>query len=391
MSTKKEKESVVFELRIPYHEATEILDELDLQNTSPLDTERRSYPRTRYRIPGGLRVLFHQPGNSASVCSVIPRDISRSGIGFLHGSFVYTGTICDLTLPTVDGERVLVRGKVVRCAHVRGSAHDVGVAFDQLIDLRNYVRDLPDHEITVSQAQPPTFSGKALYVDDSVDDRELARFLLSRLGVEVDVASDASGALGLASQKKFDIALINVDMENRTGHRIAELLSDSFCTGPFIACTADESPQVRVEAMANGFVAVLTKPYELDTMIEVLTHYLSGKSKEAAAPEPIYSSKWSDEPMRPLILDFLRRLQEKIQRFEQLLAAKDIPALGKLCCELKASAGGYGYDQIGALARDIERLIATRPRAEQLHGKFKELLLLCKAACLVLNQQSATK
>lgn len=55
-------------------------------------------------------------------------------MAFLHCSFLYPGSIISATLRTRDGEQMSVTGKVVRCEHVSGRVHEVGVKLDQAID-----------------------------------------------------------------------------------------------------------------------------------------------------------------------------------------------------------------------------------------------------------------
>ena len=71
------------------------------------------------------------------------RDISAIGISFLHGTFLYSGQRCTVTLRTIDGERVLVSGQVVNCRSAQDRIHVVGLAFDDPIDIVNFVH-LPE-------------------------------------------------------------------------------------------------------------------------------------------------------------------------------------------------------------------------------------------------------
>ncbi len=377
-------DTVLTESRAFNHETQEVLAELDAQSPAAPIPFRR-HPRHLFRVHGSLSVVFYHPGKSASTCSVVPRDISASGIGFLHGGFVYPGTQCEVKLPTVDGESTLVAGKVVRCVLIRSNVHDVGVEFNNEINLNDHLDTLPDlnPEPEEKKSGPPHFSAQVLYVEESEDDRELAVFLLKRLGVEVETTTDPNEALARAAQQRFDMVWISLDLEGRLAQRLAELLSDGFCSGPFVACTSDESPKTKINALADGFVAVLNKPYEVDAFVKVLTEHLPKKREAPKPPEPLYSTNWSDESMRPLILNFLSRLDDKVRRMAEAMAAKNVPAIGKLCSELKASAGGYGYAQIGALARELETLIANNPRPDQFRLKFENLARLCGLACMV--------
>jgi len=67
------------------------------------------------------------------------RNLSPTGIAFLHGSFVYTGTGCVLALHDAQGKIVGVEGKVVRCQHVRGHVHDIGVRFSRPLDVKQFL------------------------------------------------------------------------------------------------------------------------------------------------------------------------------------------------------------------------------------------------------------
>lgn len=62
-------------------------------------------------------------------------DLSRGGMSFFHGHYIHVDTACDLTLITADRRGVRMAGHVVRCAHVRDHVHQVGIRFDQPLDL----------------------------------------------------------------------------------------------------------------------------------------------------------------------------------------------------------------------------------------------------------------
>ncbi len=370
-------------------QATVLLDELEAR-PRPADSQQNpGEKRYRYRFYNGLTAELEHPGGSVRECKVFPRDLSVNRITLLVGSFLHTETRCLVTLPTVDGETVMVPGKVSRCAHVRGNAHEADIEFDLALDLNNHIAELSKVSEPEEEDKPPTFSAKVLYVEDAIDDRELACFLLERLGVEVHATSDASEALAMATKIPFDMVLISMELEGQTGPRIADLLSDGFCPGPFVACSTNESPQAKIDALASGFVTVLPKPYGLDDFVELLEQHLPSEPAPESKIEPLFSSKWGDEPMRPLILGFLERLEGKVRRMQELLAERNTTALGKLCRELKGSAGGYGYEQIGELGRDLERIIAEGDQSQVFRTKFDKLISACTAACQVRAQASA--
>lgn len=95
----------------------------------------------RVRFPKGTSIrveMMYSDGTRAFLLSP-GRDLSESGIGVFHNSYVHTGVACIVTLRTIDGESVMRTGRVRRCIHLRGSVHEVGIQFDQPLDLSLFV------------------------------------------------------------------------------------------------------------------------------------------------------------------------------------------------------------------------------------------------------------
>jgi len=122
-------------LRFPMSEIRAVLAELGEVN-SPLDLDRRR--AARYPYMAGEPLVFQLEGSSTKFV-VRSRDLSAHGIGFLHGSFLYQGQGCTIALRTIDGEEVLVTGKIVHCRCVRGRIHVVGMLFDNPVEIENFI------------------------------------------------------------------------------------------------------------------------------------------------------------------------------------------------------------------------------------------------------------
>lgn len=99
---------------------------------------------TRMALPvDTLDVQMKQLGGTTAWHRVWPRDISQTGLGFIHGAFVHPGVACSVALPTLDGEVLAVAATVARCEHIRGRAHFVGVRFDEVLALHRFVPGVP--------------------------------------------------------------------------------------------------------------------------------------------------------------------------------------------------------------------------------------------------------
>ena len=112
--------------------------------TTPPPSERRNI-RAQYQNPN-LRVIITQPSGQTIKHVVVARNLSRWGMAFIHGRFVYQDSRCIAILPSLDGKERQVEGKVIRCRHVGGIMHEVSVLFEQPIDLDLYISLLPKQQ-----------------------------------------------------------------------------------------------------------------------------------------------------------------------------------------------------------------------------------------------------
>jgi CheY-like chemotaxis protein/HPt (histidine-containing phosphotransfer) domain-containing protein len=382
------KTGYVDSLRMSAREHADILNELDAHQAQALDDDRRHEQRLRFSQQALLFVQIRHPGGTAGNYLVRTRNLSRTGIGFLHGSFVYTGTACTVALRSVDKAVVAVEGRVVRCNHVRGHVHEVGVHFDKPIRLRQFLgREAPPETADSHSSELPKLAGRVLCIDDAVADQDLLKFHLENLGLHCDLVADPLDALSRAESAKYDLVLTSLSLPGgMSGFALADALRTSGYAGPVIAMTADERDATRIDALQRGFASFLAKPYRFEDLLRLLLQHLTPLS--AGTSEVLTSELWSDVAMRPLIRRFLQRLAGQSQEIQRLANTPGSePVFRKLCTELKGSAGSYGYPTISQAAHDL--LDNSSPY--DLRGKLDALAHLCQAAANVLNVEAAAE
>jgi hypothetical protein len=101
--------------------------------------DRRKSPRIVVEGTFSVLLTMEAIGGSPAFYRIYPWDLSRSGVGFFHRSFVYPGTRCSFTGLTFDGEPFTLKGDVVRCAHVSGNVHAVGTRLDAEIEPERFL------------------------------------------------------------------------------------------------------------------------------------------------------------------------------------------------------------------------------------------------------------
>jgi PilZ domain len=126
-------------LRLTDEQWRELSDQLDRVN--PYETGQRRHERISYRKLAQIAVAIQQPNGQWAKYIVRSRDLSPSGIGFIHGSYIHTGSACRVILKDPKGQVVCLEGTVRRCDLVKGTAHNIGVQFREEINLNRFVSD----------------------------------------------------------------------------------------------------------------------------------------------------------------------------------------------------------------------------------------------------------
>lgn len=108
-----------------------LLERLALHDAVSL--ERSSREHKRLKVPSNITievVLTHPGGGEVHVRAVV-KDVSKTGLGMLYGGFLHHGTRVAVRFIGDDRTALIVQGaRVVRCVHVQGPVHDIGMKFD---------------------------------------------------------------------------------------------------------------------------------------------------------------------------------------------------------------------------------------------------------------------
>lgn len=158
-----------------------VLDAL-LERLETTSRSQAAVARGAVRVPfRRLSVAFtvlHSDGTAAHM-TVACRNLSRGGVGILHAAYMHVGTSCQVHLPRSGRPDATVPGVVVRCRHVGGRVHEIGVKFHELIDPKDYVSATPeDVRRVLDSIKPAEFSCKVmLWIADDATRRNITRLL----------------------------------------------------------------------------------------------------------------------------------------------------------------------------------------------------------------------
>ena len=120
-------------------ELTEVFERLDKMEGGGSDSVLSGSQRRLYRVGRVPVQMLGMNDLTPLTFQMKPSYICRIGMSLLHGVFVYPGTACKIALRSLGGEAVEVPGEVASCRWVDGRVHEIGVKFDEPIELDDFV------------------------------------------------------------------------------------------------------------------------------------------------------------------------------------------------------------------------------------------------------------
>ena len=120
-------------------------------------------------------------------------------------------------------------------------------------------------------------SKKILIVDDEQDIVETLKFMLEAQGYECFWAYDGENGLNMAKELIPDLMILDVMMPKINGYKISRLLKydNKYKDIPIIMITARSQEEDKVIGQETGVNEYITKPFELDEVINKVNEYLA--------------------------------------------------------------------------------------------------------------------
>ncbi len=222
-----------------------------------------------------------------------------------------------------------------------------------------------------------------LVVDDGEENRELVKLVLEEAGLQVDEAVNGQLGVDMALKKEYALILMDIQMPVMDGYTATTRLREQNVQIPIIALTANAMKGFEQQCLAAGFTGYLTKPVEVDALMNTLAGLLGAERSDsvvettalAAGPAPtgvlatspqsaempiVSRFSASDPRYRAIIQKFAGNLQEQLAAIDHAWQARDFDALAKVAHWLSGSGGTVGFDVFTQPARHLESLAKSR-------------------------------
>ena len=118
------------------------------------------------------------------------------------------------------------------------------------------------------------FSGKILVVEDDSASQKTILAILTKLGLETDIANNGKQAGQKATKQLFDLILMDMHMPKMNGYEATKSLRKQGLTIPIIALTASVMKNDLDKCLTAGCDLFLSKPVNRNKLLETLAKYL---------------------------------------------------------------------------------------------------------------------
>ena len=175
----------------------------------------------------------------------------------------------------------LVKQLVTMMGGSVGVSSMVGVGSDFWFTVPS-LKNNPFNEIAGNNRFPDVkvhhvYGKSVLYIEDNDANQFLVEKIFKKLsGCHLFSASSGYEGLKIASQEKFDLILLDLNLPDLHGYEVLELLKaiDKAKDVPVIAVSANAMPADIQLAIKKGFTAYLTKPFNINEFLQVVTEKL---------------------------------------------------------------------------------------------------------------------
>ena len=117
-----------------------------------------------------------------------------------------------------------------------------------------------------------------LIVDDEVSMRRMLEILFSQEGYQVQTAASAETALEALNQRPIDLVISDIRMPGLSGLDLLRRLKADDSEAEVVLMTAYASTESAIEAIKLGAFDYVTKPFQVDELVNIVRHALEKKA-----------------------------------------------------------------------------------------------------------------
>jgi CheY-like chemotaxis protein len=342
-----------------------IVEKLDAAEKGKAST-KRNFSRWPF-VHASIKVAIVQPSGSEVTLKLAARNISRGGVSLLHNCFVHPGSQVIVSLPRLAGGAKDIVGSVKRCLHRRGVLHELGVSFEEEIELRDFVGVARGTDLfSLERIEPDKLIGTVLHVEDNdVDARMFAHFLRE---TQLRVKRAKSGLEGLdMAVQEFNLIVSDWRMPDITGTEMIRRIRELGVETPVILSTSDPLGLMKEGLWDETNTGMVSKPLVQQNLLRAIAEHLLVVG-HAAQPEG----------QRPSPLNVSSAVSEYSAKLAALADSTDLANIRETCAGVRSAGAAAGDTNLMRVAENAINILDSKG-VETARPLLKELTRLTKS------------
>ena len=225
--------------------------------------------------------------------------------------------------------------------------------------------------------------GRVLLVEDNEINRQVARELLERMGLEVVMATNGAEAVKILRKEDYDLVFMDIQMPEMDGYQATRVIRDSLHKDKLIiiAMTAHAMAGDRERCLQAGMNDHIAKPLSPEELKQMVRHWLQVGETDVhqyitIAPTGANSSSLQlpgidvdaalqrlqgNQPLyEKLLADFYQQQKEDLIHLQGLLEAGKWQDASQLLHTLRGVAGNLGANRLHQFATALEKTLNSQ-------------------------------
>lgn len=203
-----------------------------------------------------------------------------------------------------------------------------------------------------------------LIAEDNLMNQKYVTKLLEKRGIDYVLANDGKEAVAIASQKKYDLILMDIQMPQMTGVEATTVIrkgNGPNAKTPIIALTASTLVSQRTKAFEVGMDEFLSKPFRPEQLYNVIENYsgvISDKEGHHIEIDEAYIAEYygdDDEYKLDMFNTFLESTPFELDKLDQLSKHGDLESLGQVAHKIKPTFTMVGIAELTEFMLQIEQ------------------------------------
>ncbi|MEO1583843.1 MAG: response regulator [Planctomycetota bacterium] len=353
-----------------------LLDILD-GNTEESSNLKRTHVRWPFRSDSVPFRLIEGFGGRREF-KVAARNLSNSGLSVIHNAYVHPGVDCEVVLPTSetaaafggDGNPRTIAAVVKRCQHVQGVVHEVGIAFKESVDARQFLKlDSISAYYSMESIKPEEMEGSILHIEDSALDRRLLAHYLDETRIIIHSADSLADAREKAKDS-YDLIVLDMTLGDGHGLDLCEWMQENGILTPVVVLTADTSRELEDRCQDIQIGGFLRKPVDPGTLLRTVSEFLVSGSDQLRGT--------TDDSLQGLTSEFVNELSGVIDDLRGCMEREDAMAAYSIVTRVKGTAPALGFDRLANVADRLASALAASMSCAESSRQIDAMLDACE-------------